>query len=136
MMNAQRSMAFAETLPTAQRADTVRRVDAALATKAMRMHRLSRARAETLVAPLLADHAMDVMLTLVIAQAQGLVTTVQAVLQANAIDATGGEELLRGLMRAGLASISEDANEIRRTVVLTPAGFGRMQGYISIYPDV
>lgn len=107
-----------------------------LEARALRLHQLSRQRSNHFHMPVMADHAMDIMLSLMIGELQRIDISVDSLLLANGLSIVDGDTLLDRLIQAGLVSFGSHQVEERRRVILTPLGSARMQSYISTYPDV
>ena len=108
----------------------VRDEDRPLLDHALILHRQGRRRASHFGTPLLLDHAMNMMLSLLIAEIEEIVVSESAVLMANEAPRDGTGALIDQLVHAGLAAAT-GAKPGRRTVGLTPLGSARMRGFVA-----
>jgi len=115
-------------------ADEVHR-DASIEGKAARMHGLGRLRGEHFRTALMADSAMDVMLTLFIGELQASPVSDTALAGGNKLSREEADLMIDKLINAGLAAVTGE-NPDRRTVGLTPLGSARMRSFVNDYPDV
>jgi predicted transcriptional regulator len=93
---------------------------------ATRLHALSRKRAFLFNTPAMADSAMDIMLSVLIAHQQNVQITHLAIAMANRLPQEKCEAFLEALALAGLISHKGPGN----TVHLTVKGLDQMQDYI------
>lgn len=107
----------------------------ALEAKAERMHGLGRLRMRHLGTRIMSDNAMNVMLSLLIAEFRGLSAGEQSIILANYLAPLEGAALIDNLVQAGL-TVATGKMPGRRTVGLTPLGSARMRAYISGFPDL
>jgi AcrR family transcriptional regulator len=112
-----------------------RRDDARLESKASRMHLLNRLRGQHFLAPVMADSAMDVMLSLFVGEMQRRAVSGVALATANLLSRAEVDSLIDRLVQAGLAVIT-GLEPDGRSVGLTPLGSARMRSFINDYPDV
>ncbi len=105
-------------------------VDRTLLDQAMRLHRVGRRRARHFGAPILLDHGMNMMLSLLIAEIEQIVVSEAAILLANEAPADAELALIDNLILAGLAAAT-GTKPGRRTVGLTPLGSARMRGFVT-----
>jgi hypothetical protein len=110
-------------------ADTVR-----LEAKASRMHAIGRLRGKHFFTPVMADSAMDVMLSLFIGELLSASVSDTALAVANLLSREETDSIIEKLVQAGLAVVTGREPD-RRTVGLTPLGSARMRSYVSDYPD-
>lgn len=96
----------------------------------MRLHRVGRRRARHFGPPLLLDHGMNMMLSLLIAEIEQIVVSEAAILLANEAPADAEPALIDNLILAGLAAAT-GTKPGRRTVGLTPLGSARMRGFVT-----
>jgi hypothetical protein len=106
-----------------------------LEAKATRMHMLGRRRAKHFFTPVMADSAMDVMLSLFVGELQSSTVSDTALAVGNMLSAAETDALIDRLVQAGLAVVTAIEPD-RRTVGLTPLGSARMRSFVSDYPDV
>jgi hypothetical protein len=106
-----------------------------LEAKAASMHRLNRFRSQHFVTPVMADSAMDVMLSLFVGELQRRDVSEAALAMANLLSRKETSALVDKLVQAGLA-VSTGQDPDGRTVGLSPLGSARMRGYVNDYPDV
>ncbi|HEX7854926.1 MAG TPA: hypothetical protein VF503_14655 [Sphingobium sp.] len=106
-----------------------------LQAKAEVLHGLGRLRMRHLVARVMADDAMNVMLTLTISECQDIAAGEQSIILANNLAPLAGAALVDDLVQAGLATATGKMPG-RRSVGLTPLGSARMRAYISGFPDM
>ena len=111
------------------------RSHAGLEAKAARMHTLGRLRGKHFFTPVMADSAMDVMLSLLVGELQSSPVSDTALAVANLLSRDETETIIDKLVQAGLAAITGIEPD-RRTVGLTPLGSARMRSYVGDYPDV
>ncbi len=104
--------------------------DRTLLDQAMRLHRIGRRRARHFGTPLLLDHDMNMMLSLLIAEIEQIVVSEAAVLLANEAPSAAQAALIDNLILAGLAAATGTMPG-RRTVGLTPLGSARMRGFVA-----
>lgn len=109
--------------------------DAGLASKAARMHLLSRFRGQHFVTPIMADSAMDVMLSLFVGELQHCEVSETALVTANILSRKEAASIIDRLVQAGLAVLTGHEPE-GRTVGLSPLGSARMRSFVNDYPDV
>lgn len=105
-----------------------------VAVRAAALHELGRRRARVMVAPVMADPAMNIMLSLFIAQCQCITVTDKGLLLANDVPPGEGGALLDRLVQAGLIQVTGETPG-QRSVGLAPLGSARMRTYICDYPD-
>jgi len=111
------------------------RADARLEVKAGRMHMLGRLRSQHFFTPVMADSAMDVMLSLFVGELQSCPVSDTALAVGNLLTRGETHAIIDKLVQAGLAVVT-DIEPDRRTVGLTPLGSARMRSFVSDYPDV
>lgn len=104
--------------------------DRMLADEAIRLHRIGRRRARHFGVPMLLDHGMNMMLSLLIAEIEQIVVSEDAVLLANEAPADADPMLIDTLVHAGLAAAT-GTKPGRRLVGLTPLGSARMRGFVT-----
>lgn len=109
--------------------------DAALEAKASRMHMLSRLRGKHFFTPIMADSAMDVMLSLFVGELQSSTVSDTALAVGNLLSREETAAIIDRLVHAELAVITGEEPD-RRTVGLTALGSARMRSFVSDYPDV
>jgi predicted transcriptional regulator len=102
--------------------------------KAEALHGLGRLRMRHLVARVMADDSMNVMLTLIISECQGMAAGEQSIVLANNLAPLSGAALIDDLVQAGLA-VATGKMPGRRSVGLTPLGSARMRAYIAGFPE-
>ena len=110
-------------------------LEAGLESKAARMHMLSRFRGQHFVTPIMADSAMDVMLSLFVGELQHCDVSETALSTANLLSRRETNVLIDKLVQAGLAVLTGHEPD-GRTVGLSPLGSARMRSFINDYPDV
>ena len=125
--------AFAEGVP--QMSGTAARQYGPLEAKATRMHMLGRLRAKHFFTPVMADSAMNVMLSLFVGELQSSTVSDTALAVGNMLSPAETDALIDTLVQAGLAVVTAQEPD-RRTVGLTPLGSARMRSFVSDYPDV
>lgn len=96
----------------------------------MRLHRAGRRRARHFGAPIMLDHGMNMMLSLLVAEIEQIVVSEAAILLANEAPADAEPMLIDTLIHAGLAAVA-GTKPGRRTVGLTPLGSARMRGFVT-----
>ncbi|MCW2351048.1 putative transcriptional regulator [Sphingobium sp. B7D2B] len=106
-----------------------------LRAKAGRMHMLGRLRSKHFYTPVMADRAMDVMLSLFVGELQSSPVSDTALAVGNMLSPAEAAAVIDKLVQAGLAVVAGEEPE-RRTVGLTPLGSARMRSYVSDHPDV
>lgn len=106
-----------------------------LEAKATRMHGLGRLRGKHFLIPIMADSAMDVMLSLFVGELQGTLVSDTALAVGNGLSREDTALMIDKLVNAGLAAVASHAGD-RRTVGLTPLGSARMRSFVNDYPDV
>ena len=106
-----------------------------ISAKAARIHALSRLRARYFTSRILADSAMDVMLSLFVGEVQEIELSEATLALANLLSRDEVTLLVNNLVHAGLAVVTGDEPE-RRTVGLTPIGSARTRSYVNDYPVV
>jgi len=106
-----------------------------LESKAARMHMLSRFRGQHFVAPIMADSAMDMMLSLFVGELQHCDVSETALATANLLSRRETNALIDKLVQAGLAVLTGHEPD-GRTVGLSPLGSARMRSFVNDYPDV
>jgi len=111
------------------------RTDAGLEAKARRLLALARRRDGHFRSGVMADGAMSIMLSLLLADQAAILLTQANLALTNLLDGEEAESIVESLIHAGLIAIT-GANPDRRTVGLTPLGSARMRSYISDYPDI
>lgn len=111
------------------------RSDADLEAKAARMHMLSRFRGQHFITPVMADSAMDVMLSLFVGELQNRDVSETALAMANLLGRKETSALIDKLVQAGLAVLTGHEPG-GRTVGLSPLGSARMRNFVNDYPDV
>ena len=111
------------------------RHEAGLESKAARMHMLSRFRGQHFVTPVMADSAMDVMLSLFVGELQNCDVSETALATANLLSRKETGTLIDKLVQAGLAVLTGHEPD-GRTVGLSPLGSARMRNFVNDYPDV
>jgi len=111
------------------------RDDAWLEAKAARMHMLGRLRSRHFFTPVMADRAMDVMLSLLVGELQAGPVNDATLAVGNLLTRDETNVLIDRLVQAGLA-VETGHGPDRRAVGLTPLGSARMRSYVSDYPDV
>lgn len=104
-------------------------------TKALAIHRLGRLRAKHFPSALLADSGMGLMLSLFIAELQGVVLSDRALGLANLMSTEEANSVIDDLVHAGLAVIT-GREPGRRTVGLTAVGSARTRGFVEEHPAV
>ena len=109
--------------------------NAGLEAKAARMHTLGRLRGKLFFTPVMADNAMNVMLSLLVGELQSSPVSDTALAVANLLSRDETETIIDKLVQAGLAATTGIEPD-RRTVGLTPLGSARMRSYVGDYPDV
>jgi hypothetical protein len=109
--------------------------EAGLESKAARMHMLSRFRGQHFVTPIMADSAMDVMLSLFVGELQNCDVSETALATANLLSRRETNILIDKLVQAGLAVLTGHEPD-GRTVGLSPLGSARMRSFVNDYPDV
>ncbi len=109
--------------------------DRLLVEKATRMHMLSRLRGRHFFAPVMADSAMDVMLSLFVGELQSSPVSDTAIAVGNLLTREDTQAIIDRLVQADLA-YEAGAEPDRRIIALTPLGSARMRSYVSDYPDV
>lgn len=109
--------------------------DAQLEAKAAHMHILGRLRGQHFFTPVMADSAMDVMLSLFVGELQSSPVSDTALAVGNLLSRTEADAVIDKLVQAGLAVVTGEMPD-RRTVGLTPLGSARMRSFVSDYPDV
>jgi hypothetical protein len=109
--------------------------DRALEAKAARIHALCALRHQQFAHPPLNDQGMSIMLTLFIAQIQGLDLKSAALGQANDILHQPLEALLQQLIQAGLVEVT-GRDPATQSVGLSPIGSARMRSYIDAFPAI
>ncbi len=107
----------------------------ALEAKATRMHGLGRLRGKHFLIPVMADSAMDVMLSLLVGALQGIAVSDTALAVGNMLSREDTDLMIDKLVNAGLAAVVNHEGD-RRTVGLTPLGSARMRSFVNDYPDV
>jgi len=125
--------AFAENAPDMTGADP--RHYGAIEAKATRMHMLGRLRAKHFFTPVMADSAMDVMLSLFVGELQSTTVSETALAVGNMLSPSETQALIGRLVQAALVVVTAPGPD-RRTVGLTPLGSARMRSFVSDYPDV
>lgn len=103
--------------------------------KAARMHMLSRFRGQHFLTPIMADSAMDVMLSLLVGELQHCDVSETALATANLLSRRETNVLIDKLVQAGLAVLTGHEPD-GRTVGLSPLGSARMRSFVNDYPDV
>ncbi|HEX7819416.1 MAG TPA: hypothetical protein VF463_02225 [Sphingobium sp.] len=98
-------------------------------TRAVALHNLQRLRMRHFVSPVMADLAMNVMLTLFISECHKMTAGEQSILLANHIAPVEGAVLIDTLVQAGLVVVTGKMPG-RRSVGLTPLGSARMRAYV------
>lgn len=111
------------------------RSDAGLEAKAVNMHMLGRLRSKHFYAPVMADSAMNVMLSLFVGELQSSKVSDTALAVGNVLSPAEVDCFIGKLVQAGLAVVKGEEPE-RRTVGLTPLGSARMRSFVSDYPEV
>jgi hypothetical protein len=111
------------------------RQQAELETKATRLHMLGRLRGKHFFTPVMADSAMDVMLSLFVGELQACAVSDTALAVGNLLNREETDRIVDKLVQAGLAVVTGIEPD-RRTVGLTPLGSARMRSFVSDYPDV
>ena len=106
-----------------------------LEAKATRMHTLGRLRGKHFFTPVMADSAMDVMLSLFVGELQSSKVSDTALAVGNLLNREETDTIIDKLVQAGLAVVT-GLEPDRRTVGLTPLGSARMRSFVSDYPDV
>jgi hypothetical protein len=109
--------------------------EAQLELKAARMHQLSRLRGEHFASPVMADSALEVMLSLLIGELQNHDVSERILAAATLLSRKGTDALIDQLVQAGLAVITGHEPE-GRTVGLSPLGSARMRSFMNDHPDV
>ncbi len=109
--------------------------DAALEAKATRMHMLGRMRAKHFCAPVMADSALDIMLSLFVGELQSSKVSATALAVGNLLNREEADLFIDRLVHAGLAVVTGQGSD-RRTVGLTPLGSARMRSFVNAYPAV
>jgi predicted transcriptional regulator len=99
------------------------------------MHMLGRLRGKHFFTPVMADSAMDVMLSLLVGELQSSTVSDTALAVGNLLNRDETETIIDRLVQAGLAVVTGNEPD-RRTVGLTPLGSARMRSFVSDYPDV
>ena len=99
------------------------------------MHMLSRFRGQHFLTPIMADSAMDVMLSLFVGELQRCEVSETALSTANLLSRKEANVLIDKLVQAGLAVLTGHEPE-GRTVGLSPLGSARMRSYVNDHPDV
>lgn len=103
--------------------------------KAARMHAFGRLRGQHFGTALMADSAMDMMLSLFVGELQSSPVSDTALAVGNKLSREEADLMIDKLINAGLAA-ETGANPDRRTVGLTPLGSARMRSFVNDYPDV
>ena len=111
------------------------RHDGELEAKAARMHMLGRFRAQHFITPIMADSALDVMLSLFVGELQRCGVSETALATANLLSRKETSALIDKLVQAGLAVLTGHEPD-GRTVGLSPLGSARMRNFVNDYPDV
>ena len=111
------------------------RLDAGLEAKAVNMHMLGRLRSKHFYAPVMADSAMNVMLSLFVGELQSSKVSDTALAVGNMLSPQEVDGFIDNLVQAGLAVVKGEEPD-RRTVGLTPLGSARMRSFVSDYPEV
>ena len=109
--------------------------DSALELKAARLHTLSRFRGQHFVTPIMADSAMDVMLSLFVGELQNCDISETMLATANLLTRRDVSIIIDRLVQAGLAVLTGHEPD-GRTVGLSPLGSARMRSFVNDYPDV
>lgn len=99
------------------------------------MHTFGRLRGKHFFTPVMADTAMDVMLSLFVGELQSSKVSDTALAVGNLLNREETDAIIDRLVQAGLAVVTAQEPE-RRTVGLTPLGSARMRSFVSDYPDV
>jgi len=115
--------------------DAEPQADTRLESKAARMHMLGRLRGQHFFTPVMADTAMDVMLSLFVGELQSSPVSDTALAVGNLLTREETDAMIGTLVQAGLAVVTGIEPD-RRTVGLTPLGSARMRSFVSDYPDV
>jgi len=115
--------------------DRLNPVDARLEAKARAMHALVKTRDRYFRRAVMADGAMGVILSLFLAELQGIPVTEHTLALINLLEGEEGKGVIHNLIHAGLV-VATGANPGRRTVGLTALGSARMRSVISDYPDI
>ena len=106
-----------------------------LEAKAARLHMLGRLRGKHFFTPVMADSAMDIMLSLLVGDLQSNPVSESLLAVGNMLNREEARSMVDRLVQAGLVTVSGDDPE-QRTVGLTPLGSARMRSFVSDYPDV
>src|SRR5690606_31495939 len=125
--------------PPMASADKIRAIqglaDAGLEAKARRLLALARLRDNHFRTAVMADSAMSVMLSLLLAEIAEVPLTPANVALANMLDREEARRIIDMLNHAGLIAMTEAAPD-RRTIGLTTFGAARMRSYLSDHPDI
>jgi len=109
--------------------------DAAIEAKAQRLLGLIRARDTLFRRRVMADSAMNAMLSLFLAEIRSVPLNETTLALVSLLDDGDGRQTIDTLIHAGLAVVTGETPE-RRTVGLTPLGSARMRSYIMDHPDL
>ena len=96
---------------------------------------LGRLRSKHFFAPVMADSAMDTMLSLFVGELQSSSVSDTALAVANLLSREETDLMIDKLVHAGLAIVTGEESE-RRTVGLTPLGSARMRSFVNDHPEV
>ena len=105
-----------------------------LLVKAQKIFDLVQTRGQHFQHELMADRAMDVMLSLFLAEFSEASDAGAAPQEAIAPPGQGEDDIIAALLEAGLIETVVDGAR-RGQIGLTPLGAGRMRSFISAYPD-
>jgi hypothetical protein len=128
--------------PPARRRGDESRGDAWLLSKAVRMHRLNRLRDRHFLAAVMADSAMDVMLTLFIGELQDRAVDAASLAATNMLAPEEVAPLVDRLVQSGLVmSVGRDGPGPGRDgsgprLGLSPLSSMQMRSFVGDYPDV
>jgi hypothetical protein len=106
---------------------------AVLLARANQMHGISPAKARYFPQPITRDSAMNILLSLFVAECEGISVSEPSLLLANMEGPVSGGCLIDQLVQAGLAKTT-GKRPGHRSVGLTPLGSARMRGYLADLP--
>jgi hypothetical protein len=107
--------------------------DALLLARATQMHDIGRARARYFPQSIMRDGAMNILLSLFVAECEGISVSEPSLLLANMEGPVSGGCLIDQLVQAGLAQTT-GKRPGHRSVGLTPLGSARMRSYLADLP--
>lgn len=108
---------------------------ARLEAKATRIHALNRRRSTLFLTPVMADNAMDVMLSLFVGESQSTRVGEDTLAMANVLSRDDVARFVDSLVQAGLA-VTTGNKPGGRAVGLSPLGSVRMRSFVNAFPDV